>query len=107
MNWIKNNAIKKEYQLAFIKGIYESEGSLLNNNGYKCIEIINSNKKLLELTKLFMEKNGFNPTIRSAKRIKKRAKDKKQIYKIGHYRDKEVKILLNLIKPSIKRKAII
>ena len=103
LDWIKNNA-KSTYKLYFIRGVYESEGSLLNNNGYKCIEIVNTDKELMKLTKKFIEDFGFKPTIRLCKRIKKRKKDKKPVYKLGLYRDKEVQSLINLVKPCIGRK---
>lgn len=103
LNWIKNNATKTDHKMYFIEGVYESEGSLLDNNGYRCIEIVNTNKRLMELTKIFIEDNGFNPTMRLAKR-KKRNKKEKAIYKIGMYRDKEVQNLLTLMKPCIRRK---
>lgn len=104
LNWIKNNAIELDYKLYFIRGIYESEGSLLNNNGYRCIEIVNTDRELMELTKKFINDIDLNPTLRTAKRKKIRKKDKKVVYKLGMYRDKEVQNLLDLIKPCIRRK---
>ena len=105
LKWIKNNATEPGYKLYFIRGIYESEGSLLNNNGYKCIEIVNTDKKLMQLTKEFIEDFSFNPTIRPAKRKKRAGREnEKTIYKIGLYRDMEVQDLLDLIKPCIRRK---
>ena len=105
LEWIQKNASTDEHKLMFIKGMYESEGSLLNNNGCHCIEIINSNKQLLKMVYNFINELGFHPTFRQTKRIKKREKDKSDIYKIGMYRDKEVQDLLKLITSCIPRKA--
>ncbi len=106
LEWIQKNAIEDKFKFAFIQGMYESEGSLLNNNGCYAIEIINSNEKTLSMIKQFLEELGFHPTIRKAKR-KKREKDKSDIYKIGMYRDREVKELIKNIKPCILRKVAI
>lgn len=105
LKWILKNATEDELKFAFIRGMYESEGSLLNNNGYYAIEIINSNKKILSIIKIFLEELGFHPTMRKAKRKKLEGREHhKDIYKIGMYRDGEVKDLIKNIKPCIQRK---
>lgn len=104
LSWIKNNTTKPEHKISFIKGIYESEGSLLNNNGYRCIEIVNTNHSLMQLTKQFME-DFCHPTLRAAKRKKtKNRRNHKTVYKIGLYRDKQVKRMIELMEPCIERK---
>jgi len=105
LEWIQKNATEAQFKLAFIRGMYESEGSLLNNNGYYAIEIINTNEKLLSIIKKFLEELGFHPTMRKAKRKKIGGREHhKEVYKIGMYREKEVKDLIKNIKPCIPRK---
>jgi intein-encoded DNA endonuclease-like protein len=107
LDWVSVNADIPEYKFAFVKGMYESEGSLLDNNGYNCIEIINTSEEVLKIIKTFLESVGLHPTLRIAKRKNTTGREHHlPVYKVGLYRDSEVRFLLERIQPCIGRKAL-
>jgi intein-encoded DNA endonuclease-like protein len=61
----KNFDIDNEYFYYFLAGFFDSEGCIhvYNNHGYIGASILmyNSNKKLLEIIKKRLEKDGFHP----------------------------------------------
>jgi intein-encoded DNA endonuclease-like protein len=54
----------KEHMIEFIRGIYESEGSITERKGYPLLRVIsNANLKLVELVKEIVEELGFQTTL--------------------------------------------
>ncbi len=102
---IKNIAIK--YTIEFLKGFYESEGSLFiskNKKGkyvyyYPYLVIANTNKDLIYLTAYLLFNLGFNPRINLRK---PRIKRYRPIWALTISKKENIKKFIDLVKPCIK-----
>lgn len=96
--------IAKKYPLEFLRGFYESEGSLSivkSHEGryiYPLIVIVNTKKSLILLTKNLLVNLNFNPTII----FRKPKRPRKPIWALRLGKTKDVIRFLKLTKPSIK-----
>lgn len=90
--------------ISFLKGFYESEGCLLKSynkkrdKSYFLIIIVNTQKELIELAIVLLEKLGFNPKMN----FRKTPLNRKDIWVVNLNRQKEVKAFLREINPCIK-----
>lgn len=99
--------ISAKYPIEFIKGFYESEGSLFINKSskgkyvyyYPNLVMVNTREDLIHLTAELLLNLGFNPKINLRK---PRLKHHKNIYALNVNRKEELIRFLNLIKPCIK-----
>ena len=92
----------KEYAIAFLKGFYESEGSL-KRNGVRSVSLTmsNTNKHLVEFVRELIEKLGFKVSVYTIQKKGKR-RTAYEIYLLGTYKGKLT--FLEIIKPCIKNK---
>lgn len=92
--------IVKGYEPYFIKGFYESEGSIDRSPKEYRVRIVNTNKELIMLIKQMLERLGFKPTIYTQYYVWNN--EKKQVYVIQLYGDKQAKRFFKIIKPCIR-----
>jgi len=107
LDWIESEEEKR----SFIRGIYDSEGSL-NKKRYQ-ISINNTNKRLLEIVQIFLEELGIKSKlslhhraghVRYSKRYKRFITNRKDLWLIQIYKQVNVRRFLELIGSSIPRK---
>lgn len=117
--WYKNLSIDdikkhvKGYEYAFLRGFYESEGSLYKtvpNKQWYCISICNTNKELIDLICYILCNYNIQYRLYTTKRTKGlvkgimyNLKDKYTIH-IGH--QKNINKFLEIVTPCIKNKNI-
>lgn len=82
----------------FLKGFYESEGSLEKDNGRYHIRIWNTNEDLIELCGKLLNSMGYHPMFHH----RKRKKPWKDILDVTLYRQDEVGKFLEGVNPCIK-----
>lgn len=106
-NWFLNLAFndfrhlileKTEFQRAFIKGFYESEGSVRKCAG---LNIYNTNKELIDMVKEILEVLDFNPTLNGPYTVK--GLEKYKPFYCLYIRKSEREQFLETIKPCIKK----
>lgn len=101
-NWVLDTSTDMSY--SFLKGVYESDGSLdISKKGVKA-RIRNTNGTLLLTIKYILEKLGFHPTFFTMN--KNYLKSGKSYYAVNLNRKSEVKEFLEKIKPCIERKTL-
>lgn len=96
----------KEHIIAFIKGFYESEGSLIikdKERGYLGILLSNTNKKLLELVKELLQTLGFNAKLYGPYK-NRGARGNTTEYRVALTSTSEVERFIKVINPCIKKK---
>jgi len=96
----KRILLTNQFKIKFLKGIYESEGSLSwrpNLRNYH-IYISNTDYELICLVKNLLNELGFSPTIPNPSKFPNR----KDLYTCRLNRKSEIKQFLNQINPSIK-----
>lgn len=88
----------KGYERDFIRGFYESEGSIgrRSSNNQLRIRIVNTDYRLMRIICSFLRELGFNCKVRS------RSGTKKQAYEITLEGNKVVSRFLRTINPKIK-----
>ena len=92
----------KEYAIAFLRGFYESEGSLKRNGAHSVsLTMSNTNKHLVEFVRELIEKLGFKVSVYTIQKKGKR-RTAYEIYLLGAYKEKLT--FLEIIKPCIKNK---
>lgn len=77
----KNITLKdksKEFNLGFVSGLIDSEGYVNSKKGY--ILVINTNKKILDESQIFLKSIGVNSSINQRKRGVKDKKDSYRMY---------------------------
>ena len=85
----------KEDKISFIRGFFDSDGSLeKNGKGGKYIKMFNKNKELLQVIKRMLEELGFHPRLRK----------ERYLYVLGIYRNEEICRFVEIIGSSIPRK---
>jgi intein-encoded DNA endonuclease-like protein len=112
VKWYKSLTIKdiralamesEETMTSFIKGFYESEGCIHEIKKDKWrglqIDIFNTKKELILLTKDILERLGF----RYFKLFAKKVWSGSILYTLSNWRQKEVKDFINRIQPCTKR----
>jgi len=89
---------KPEFQISFIKGFYESEGSASKHAGLK---IYNTDRKLIDVVKEALEALDFKPTLNGPYTVK--GLEKYKPFYCLYIRKSERKQFLETIKPCIKK----
>lgn len=92
----------KGKKTAFIRGFYESEGTLYKDkNKIYHMGFINTNKNLLKMTKNILEEIGFDFHLNGP--YQTMGLGKKPHYRLQTARREQIKNFLKVINPSIKR----
>ncbi len=100
INKLKELIKTKEYVIAFLRGFYESEGSLKRNGAHSVsLTISNTNKYLVEFVEELIEKIGFKTSVYTIQK-KGRRKTAYEINLLGTYKEKLA--FLEIIKPCEK-----
>jgi len=108
----KDFNVDNEYFYDFLAGFFDCEGCLhiYNNHDFIGLTLLiyNSNKKLLEIIKKRLEKEGFNPKfstfLKSGRRTKEGYYSDKDVWAIRLHTNKEVVSLMNKIPIKHKEK---
>lgn len=109
--WFKNLTFDKVHNLLqtpemkreFIRGFYESEGSLCQSKGYFRVTITNTDMKLLNFVRKILEELGFCFYIYTHKQ---RPKNWAAVSYLGIFRPENIKRFLVEINPCISRKSL-
>jgi len=93
----------KVFKIEFIRGFYESEGTIWRKqgNGHLRLRMNNTNKKLILFIKEILESLGYHPTV--TKYVDKR-KNHKPWYNLTLHAQEEIACFLKIIKPCIRVK---
>lgn len=103
-SYIKSLLLKKDNAIAFVKGFYESEGSIYNNNGWKHITMVNTNPRTISLCKIALKTMGFKFSVHRYDNNKyyKGKSRVKPIYSIYIGTTEQAERFILMIKPVIK-----
>lgn len=109
--WFKSLALDDVYKLLqtaemkreFIRGFYESEGSLNKSKGYFRLTITNTNLELLRIMRQILKELGFCFYLYSHNQ---RPKDWAAIHYLGIFKPNDIKRFLAEIDPCIPRKSL-
>jgi len=101
----KDDNIDDEYFYDFLAGFFDSEGCLhvYDNHNYIGLTVLiyNSNKRLLEIIKRRLEKDGFHPKFsiffKSGRKTREGYYSKKELWAVRLHTNKEVLSLMSLI----------
>ncbi|MCD6418269.1 hypothetical protein J7M00_05750 [bacterium] len=96
--------LASKYPIDFIRGFYESEGSLIKRTwggGYD-LEICNTEKWIVDMVVELLQKLGFNPRIKKCIPSSKSILQKKPTYYIRLRRQDEIAKFMRIVSPCIK-----
>lgn len=98
---IRKTILKTNGEVDFIRGVYESEGSIfLTSDKRTTLTIASTNEELMLLIKELTNKLGFSPTFPKPQYLK----SKKPYYKLYFNKQKEIRRFIDVICPCIKQK---